>query len=152
MSGGPFDLGSGRNGQRPHLLGGAQHVQSAAPYRPDLSDVDYVAMGDLVVCVLAPSREEIDRGDGVRLSVPEVAREAHHHLVVSVGPLVAAKTGHDLDAGDVVVIEGGRKVSTLAGDVWFVRGEHVLSVVLRKSSVADTLPPSAIPTPPPEAA
>ena len=130
MSKDPFTLGGGRNGpaaQVPMLGQGKR--PAAPPYRPDMSDEEFVAVGDIVVCTLAPSRETKVVG-GVELAMPD--QPSPFHLVLAVGPKVAEKCGVNLEPGDIICQEGSRFVDTLAGRVWFVRAEAVLSVVLAK--------------------
>jgi hypothetical protein len=134
MSNGPFDMGRGRNGPMSSgvpMLGGKHGPAPAAPYRPDVADVDFHAVADVVVCVLAQSRQSVELGD-VSLAVPE--KESPFHMAVSVGAHVGEKLGVDLEPGDVLMIAGGQKIETLAGTVWFVRAEHVLSVVTKKAA------------------
>ena len=140
MSTGPFDMGNGRQG--PGVLLGQGHrsgPRPAAPYRPDVSDVDFVAVGDVVVLVLAPPRESVDRGD-VQLAVPE--QESHFHVVLSVGEKVSEKLGVELEPGDVVFMAGGHRIETIAGSVWFTRAEHILSVIAKRSAGPDSLIPT----------
>ena len=131
---GPYDMGRGRNGPAASgvpMLGGKQGPPAAAPYRPDVADVDFHAVGDVVVCVLAAPRESVALKD-VTLHTPETA--SPFHVAISVGPGVGAKLGLDLDPGDTLMIAGGQKCETLAGTVWFVRAEHVLSVITKKTA------------------
>ena len=131
---GPFDMGRGRNGPMASvvpMLGGKQGPTPAAPYRPDVADVDFHAVGDVVVCVLAAPRKSVDLKD-VTLEVPETA--SPFHVAISVGPGVADRLNVEIDPGDTLMIAGGQKIETLAGTVWFVRAEHVLSVITKKAA------------------
>ena len=142
MGSGPYTPGLGRNGPGASgvpMLGGPKAVV-AAPYRPDMSDEEFVAVGDVVVCVLAAPRESVALKD-VTLHTPETA--SPFHVAISVGPGVGAKLGLDLDPGDTLMIAGGQKCETLAGTVCFVRAEHVLSVITKKAADA---PPVTLPT------
>jgi hypothetical protein len=128
---GPFDLGGGRNGPGAGRIQVGPQRPAAAPYRPDVADVDFQAVGDVIVCVLAPPRKSVELRD-VSLKVPE--KESPFHVVLSVGEKVGERLGVDLEPGDVVFVSGGNRIETLAGSVWFVRAEHVLSVVTRRAA------------------
>lgn len=154
MEGRPFDLGKGRQG--PAVNGvpmlGQGRVKPVAPYRIDMSDEDFRAIGDIVVATLAPPRDASKGG----VLLPETA--SPFHVALAVGPLVSEKTGVEIEVGDVLVMEGATSADTLAGRVWFVRAAKILAVVTRKETVtaehlpecpgcdmcraaADTLPP-----------
>ena len=121
----PFDLGGGRNGPAPLLGQGRQ--KAAPPYRVDMSDEEFQAVGDIVVATLAPPRERTDSG----IELPDAP--SPFHVALAVGPKVAEKLGVELEVGDVFAMEGAAFADTLAGRVWFVRAEKVLAVVTRKS-------------------
>jgi hypothetical protein len=135
-----FDLGRGRNGPAASGMPSQVRRDVAAPYRPDVADSDFVAAGDFVVVVLAPPRQAVGS-----ILVPEVASQSPFHVVVSVGPMVTAKTGLELEPGDVVAMAGAQFVDTAAGRVWFVKAENILSVVVPKATAERITEP-----PPPE--
>ena len=126
----PFDLGAGRNGPGQGRLVGQGAVKAAAPYRVDMADEEFVAVGDVVVCTLAPSRERTAGG----IELPDAP--SPFHLVLDVGPKVQEVAGLILEAGDTIAMEGAAFADTLAGRVWFVRAEKVLAVVKRKAVAA----------------
>ena len=126
----PFDLGAGRNGPGQGRLVGQGAVKAAAPYRVDMADEEFVAVGDVVVCTLAPSRERTAGG----IELPDAP--SPFHLVLDVGPKVQEVAGLILEAGDTIAMEGAAFADTLAGRVWFVRAEKVLAVVKREDQIA----------------
>ena len=139
----PFDLGAGRNGPGQGRLVGQGAVKAAAPYRVDMADEEFVAVGDVVVCTLAPSRERTAGG----IELPDAP--SPFHLVLDVGPKVQEVAGLILEAGDTIAMEGAAFTDTLAGRVWFVRAEKVLAVVKRKVAAVEADPHSD-PDPPTE--
>lgn len=134
MSGGPYNMGPGRNGPGVLLGRRPSDVAQGKPYRPELAQEEHVALGDIVIVALAASREAIEV-NGTTIAVPEA--ESPYHVVLAAGPKVADIVGAELDPGDVVVIEGGKKVETPAGSIWFLRAPFVLSVVLPKDATSD---------------
>lgn len=131
--GGPFDLGSGRNGPAASgipIQGGGRR-KPAPPYRMDLSDEDFQAVGDVVVCTLAPSRER--KGS---IELPDAP--SPFHVALAVGPKVAEVLGVELEVGDVFAMEGAAFADTLAGRVWFCRANKILSVVTPREATAPT--------------
>lgn len=142
MEGRPFDLGKGRQG--PTVAGGGVpmlgqgRTAAAPPYRIDLSDEEFTAVGDIVVATLAPPREA-SRGGVV---LPEKA--SPFHVAIAVGPKVTEICGVEIEPGDVFAMEGAAFADTLAGRVWFVRADKILSVVTRRSSES----PETLPAPP----
>ena len=140
----PFDLGAGRNGPGQGRLVGQGAVKAAAPYRVDMADEEFVAVGDVVVCTLAPSRERTAGG----IELPDAP--SPFHLVLDVGPKVQEVAGLILEAGDTIAREGASFADTLAGRVWFVRAEKVLAVVKRKAVAAVEADPHSDPDPPTE--
>lgn len=110
------------------MLGGPKAVV-AAPYRPDMSDEEFVAVGDVVVCTLAPSREKSTSG---LVDLPD--HQSPFHIVLDVGPKVAEVCGLELEPGDVIAFEGAAFADTLAGRVWFPRAEKILSVVKKREA------------------
>lgn len=132
----PFDLGAGRNGPGEVPMLGQRRAPAAAPYRVDMAGEDFQAVGDVIVVCLAAAREQTH--NGIHLA----PHESPYHVVMSVGGKVAGVCDVVLEPGDIVVIEGGRKVETTAGTLWFVRASHILSVVTEKMNLhADTIPP-----------
>ena len=130
----PFNLGSGRNGPA-HLLGQQKPnaLRTGKPYKPELAEEVFCPLGDVVVCTLAAMSEDMEV-NGTKLARPEM--ESPYHVVLAVGPKAVDVTGHTIEIGDVILVEGGRRIETLAGSVWFARAGAIISVILPKAQGA----------------
>ena len=127
MSSQPFDLGRGRSGpaaNAPPMLG-QRRLDKVAPYRIDMSDEHFEAVNDVVVCTLAPAKTS---AGGIELPY----ETSPFHVALAVGPKVSNVLGVELEIGDVISIEGAPFADTLAGRVWFVRADKILSVITPK--------------------